>query len=258
MQSDQLDERGQARGAGADPIGHGRDVEIDALAGKALALAVERLMMAVFGVEDHCQQAGAGAAAGNGVERCRRLGDLFAAAAGELLAHRLHHLPLPRHHLQGLGDVLAELGELAAAARAGRRRRDHHPLAWQVRRQRGAHRLFAGEARHDRPVLAGGGEFVFAGARLQLLELQLELIEELGAALGRWPEALAPQFGDDQFEMCHHGLGPSGPGVSLLVGLALGNQCRLERLDPVGENVGCDRHRRDSTTIAGHCDQLAQ
>src|SRR6516164_3805384 len=34
----------------------------------------------------------------------------------------------------------------------------------------------------------------FAGARLQLLELQLELIEELGAALGRWSEALAPQF----------------------------------------------------------------
>jgi hypothetical protein len=29
---------------------------------------------------------------------------------------------LPRHHLQRLGDVLAELGELAAAARAGARR----------------------------------------------------------------------------------------------------------------------------------------
>jgi hypothetical protein len=54
------------------------------------------LVMAVFGVEDHCQQAGAGATAGNGVEWCGRLGDLLAAAAGELvnfLAHRLHHLP---------------------------------------------------------------------------------------------------------------------------------------------------------------------
>jgi hypothetical protein len=165
---------------------------------------------------------------------------------------------LPWHNLQGLGDVLAEFGELAAAARAGRWRRDYHAFTRQVRGQRGAHRLFAGEARHDRPILAGGGDFVFAGARLQLLELQLELVEELGAALGRRPEALAPQFGDDQFEMGHHGLGPSGPGLGLPAGLALGNQCRLERLDPVGENVGCDRHRRDSTTIAGHCDEFAQ
>jgi len=120
-----------------------------------------------------------------------------------------------------------------------------------MRRQRGAHWLFAGEARHDRPILAGGGEFVFAGARLQLLELQLELVEQLGAAFGRWPEALAPQFGDDQFEMRHHGLGPSGPGLGLVAGLALGDQCRFKRLDPVGENVGCDRHGGDSTTIAG-------
>ena len=125
-----------------------------------------------------------------------------------------------------------------------------------MRWQRGAHRLFAGEARHDRAILAGGGEFVFTGARL--LELELELMEELGAALGRWPEALAPQFGDDQFEMRHHGLGPSGPGLGLLAGLALGGQCCFERVDPVGENVGCDRHGRDSTTVAGHCDQLAQ
>src|SRR5437762_1786205 len=39
-------------------------------------------------------------------------------ATGELLAHCLDHLPLPGHHLQRLGDVLAQLGELAATARA--------------------------------------------------------------------------------------------------------------------------------------------
>ena len=33
MQPDQLDEWGQRRRARADPVGHGRDVEIDALAG---------------------------------------------------------------------------------------------------------------------------------------------------------------------------------------------------------------------------------
>jgi hypothetical protein len=49
MAPDQLDQRGQRRRAAADPIGHRRDVEIDALAGKAFALAVEWLMMAVLG-----------------------------------------------------------------------------------------------------------------------------------------------------------------------------------------------------------------
>src|SRR5271167_480390 len=62
------------------------------------------------------------------------------------------------------------------------------------------HRLLAGEAGHHGRILTGpglSGEFVFGGTRLQLLELQFELIEEL-AALGRWPETLALQFGDDQ------------------------------------------------------------
>ena len=55
MPPDQLDQWRQACRAGADPIGHRRDVELDALAGKAVALAVERLVMAVFGVGDHRQ-----------------------------------------------------------------------------------------------------------------------------------------------------------------------------------------------------------
>ena len=260
MAADQLDERSQRRRAGADPIGHRRDVELYALAGKAFALAIERLMMAVFGIEDHRQQAGAGTPARDGVKGCRRLGDLLAAAAGELLAHGLHDFPSPRHHLQRLGHVLAKFGELAAAARAGGRRRDHHAFAWQVLGKRCPHRLLAGEAAHDGVVLArlgGGGECVFGRACLQLLELQLELIEQLAAALGRWPEALASQFGDDQLQMRDHGLGTRGAGFGLLAGRALGDQRRFECVDPVGENVGCNRHERNSTIIARHCDDLA-
>jgi hypothetical protein len=132
MVPDQFDQRSQRCGASADPVGHRRDVEVDALAGNAFALAIERLMMAVFGIEDHRQQAGAGPPAGDGMKRCRRLGDLLTAAAGELLAHGLHDFPLPRHHLQRLGHVLAELGEPAAAARAGGRYRDHDAFARQV------------------------------------------------------------------------------------------------------------------------------
>ena len=61
-------------------------------------------MLAELGVQDHRQQARPGAAAGDDVERRRRLGDRLARPAGELLPHRLDHLPLPRDHLQRLGD----------------------------------------------------------------------------------------------------------------------------------------------------------
>ena len=46
--------------------------------------------------QDHRQQAWAGPAAGQDMERRRRLADLLAIAAGELLADVLDHLPLPR------------------------------------------------------------------------------------------------------------------------------------------------------------------
>ena len=60
---DQLVERRQRGGAGADLIGQGRDVEVDAFAGIALALPVERLVLAVLLEQDHRQQARPGPAA---------------------------------------------------------------------------------------------------------------------------------------------------------------------------------------------------
>ena len=50
------------------------------------------------------------------VERRRWLVDLLAVPTGELLAHRLDHLPLARNGLQRPGDVLADLRELLRAA----------------------------------------------------------------------------------------------------------------------------------------------
>ena len=83
--------------------------------------------------QDHGQQVGAGPSPRRRVERRRRLADLLAVPACELLAHRLDHLPLARDDLQRLGDVLADLRELLrAAARAGARRGHHHPLARQT------------------------------------------------------------------------------------------------------------------------------
>ena len=98
-------------------------------------------MQAVLGEQHMRQQPRPGAAARDRVRRRRRLGDLLAAPARELLAHVLDHLPLARHQLQRLGHVLAQLVQGAAAARAGRRSRIDDALARQMLGQRPARRL---------------------------------------------------------------------------------------------------------------------
>ena len=49
--------------------------------------------------------------------------DRLARAAAELLPHMLGHQPLPRHHAERLGDILADLRQLRATAAGARRRR---------------------------------------------------------------------------------------------------------------------------------------
>ncbi len=118
------------------------------------------------------------------MERRRRLRDLLARAAAELLAHVLGNEPLPRHHVERRGDVLAVLGELGAAAPLARsgRRRVHDPPARQV----------IGEVPPRRPAPhkaldpdAGALRFdlVFARRRGRFLELQLQLFEQALTAL---------------------------------------------------------------------------
>jgi hypothetical protein len=113
---DGLEDRLQHRAAGADLVGQGRQAQRDALTGIALGLPVERLMLAELLEQDHRQEAGAGPAARDHMERCRRLVDALAIAARELLADGLDHLPLTGDHLEGFGDVLADLAQVCAAA----------------------------------------------------------------------------------------------------------------------------------------------
>ena len=81
----------QGRRAGADLVGQRRHAQIDAFAPVSFALAVQRLMLAELLKQDHGQQIGAGEAARRDMERCRRLRDLLASPARELLAYRLNH-----------------------------------------------------------------------------------------------------------------------------------------------------------------------
>jgi len=122
-------------------------------------------MLPVLLEQDHRQQARARPAAGDHMERRRRLADLLAVAAGKRLADVLDHLPLPRDHLQRLGDVLAQLTQpRAATAQAGGRARLDHPLARQMLRERLARRALAGERHHVRRLGCStlGGDLVLA------------------------------------------------------------------------------------------------
>src|SRR5207237_328714 len=112
----------QHRTAATHLIGQGRQAEGYALPGVAFGLAVERLMLPILLEQDHRQQAGAGPTPGNDMERRRSLADLLAVAAGELLTDVLDYLPLPRDHLQSLGDVLAQFAPPRATAAPANRR----------------------------------------------------------------------------------------------------------------------------------------
>ena len=179
---DQRMKRLQGRRAGADLVGQRRQAQIDALAPIALALPVQRLMLAELLEQDHGQQVRAGKAARRHMEGRRRLRDRLAVPARELLAHRLDHLPLARNDLQRLGDVLAQLRQLRST-----RSRDSSPAP-------GSRRARAADDRGTACATAAcagttctvcvlrrrllGRQFILGRGRLQLFELKLHLLQQ--------------------------------------------------------------------------------
>ena len=201
---DQRMKRSQGRCAGADLVGQRRHAQIDAFAPVSVALAVQWLMLAELLEQDHGQQVRSGKAARRDMEGRRRLRDRLAFPTRELLPHRLDHLPLPRDHLQRLGDILAQFRQLRRpAAGTAFWHGDHNALARQMIGERLARRPLALERLHslrpDRRSL--GRQLVLGRCRLQIFELKFHLIQQPRFALRTAAVKLPPELLDLQLEM---------------------------------------------------------
>ena len=158
----------------------------------------------------------------------------------------LGHEPLPGDNVERLGDILADLGELApAAARARRRRRVNNPPARQIGRKVAPRPLTPREALHvDAPRL--GLRLILARRRSQFLELKFQLIDEPLAALGARTEHRALHLLDHQLQMRDQRFRARQLGARL-------DQRRLQRRRVLGKMIPCPSHDRDDSTITPIC-----
>ena len=199
-----VEQRHQHGRTGTDLVGQRGQAERHALAGIALGLSIERLMLAELLEQDHRQQVRSAPTSRRHMERRGWLADALAVTAGELLPHVLDDFPGARHDLQGLGDILAQLGQTSAAATgACRRARDDDALTRQVLGKWASGRAGAGEPSNGGRLgcCSLGRQLVLRGGRLELLELQLHLVQQAGGALGARAEAVTVELLDLQLEM---------------------------------------------------------
>ena len=209
MGADQRLDRLQGDGAGPDLIGERRKADLDAFLGVALGLPVQRLVLAELLEENHGQQVGTGPSPRRRMERRWRLADLLASPAGELLPHRLDHLPLARDDLQRIGDILTHLYDaVRATARTAGRCLDHHTLARQMFGEGFAHGLAPREGAHSAGLVRRPSLFnrhCILGRRcFQFLKLQFQLIDQTCAALGGDAVPVTAQLGDFQLQLLDH------------------------------------------------------
>jgi len=204
MAFDQVEERHDGEGPVADLVGQRRQRQVDPLALEARTLAVERDMHAELVEQDRRQQLWADEAARRGMERCGRLADLLAIAAGELLAYRLDQLEAARDLLQRLGHILTDLRQpRSTAAGTGRWSLNDDALAFDVIRPWLAHRPLALKGADVLRPRCGGlrGKLILARRGDEFFELQLQLLEQPCGALGALPVQFAFELLDPQLEM---------------------------------------------------------
>lgn len=154
--------------------------------------------------QDRRQQLRTDEAARRGMERCRRLADLLAIAAGELFPHRLDQLEPARDLLQRLGHILAQLRQSrSTAAGAVRWSLNDDALAFDVIRPGLAHQPLAREGAHALGFRRGGtcGKLILARRGDEFFKFQLQLLDQPRRALGALPVQFALELLDPKLKM---------------------------------------------------------
>jgi hypothetical protein len=221
--------RPQHEGSAADPIGQGRAVKVEALAGINLRLPVQRQVIGIFGHEHLRDRRLGWQSALDQPRRCWRLHHhVLASPAGVSGPTNDKHPELSRHDVEPLTCILADPMQRVAAARAGMVIDiDHHLDARQMRRQRSAvHAALCGSAcpfgRMGRLNLG----LAVCRDLLDFFQTKQHLI--FRQRLRAPAEAMTLQFFDDL--------------AKPLVLCPLGNQHRLQRAGIVGKSVRRDCH----------------
>ncbi len=187
------------------------------------------------------------------MERRRRLADLLAVPAGELLADGLDHLPLPRDHLQRLGDVLAHLARCASEPQQAQA--VGGSITTRSRGRCSGKVLRAARPRvKPRTLTAWATAFSAASsssvaAGLELFEGQRQLFDQPRSALGLLAVELTHQLGDAKLLMSNQGVVfcPLGArhrqfGGDLQSLCALGSQRRFQSGNIVGHRGAISIH----------------
>ena len=190
--------RPQHEAGPADPIGQCRAIEIDALPGVDLSLAIQRKMIGVFGDQDlRHRRLGRQSALDQSCRRGRLDHHVLASPAGVFGAANHQHPELRWHDVEPFAGVLPDAMQRVAAARA----RvvidiDHHLDARQVRRKRSPVQATLGRSacplgRIGRINLG----LITCRSLLDIFEPEQHLI--FGQRLGTPPKAMTLQFLDD-------------------------------------------------------------
>ena len=169
----------------ADLIGERREAEGNTLAFEAVALAVERLVQPELVEREAGEEVRAEHGTRRDVERCRRLGDGLACAAGEAFADGLDDLVVGGHRLQGAADAFAKLAQIIGpAAGAHLDGGNDDPLDGQTFWQRAAGAGRAGEGRNGRGFCDGllRGDLGFGRGGLEFFEAKFHLLDEMARA----------------------------------------------------------------------------
>ena len=110
--------RAQQEGGPSDPVGQCRAIEVDALAGINLRLAIQRKVVGIFRHQHLGDRRLGRQAAFDQPRRRRRLHhDVFAGPAGVFGSAHHQHPELGRHDVEPLGDILADPMQLILSSR---------------------------------------------------------------------------------------------------------------------------------------------